>query len=417
MPRAVLSGRRAASKGTLMNQGATAVRDGLVRETPVGATTARKQRRAMFGLPLLPPVNAVAEIAIFSLAVLAIDWLVPAFDVNRLEPNPCWLLVLLLSLQYGTVTGLLAAGVSILLSGYLGFPEQDVGENLFVYLLRIWGQPMLWIAAAVLLGQFRMRQIAEKHELTHQLGELSAQRTAIAGYATNLRQRCAALERRLVTRPAGDGLGILQALAAAGANGAETIAARFGRCIEAALPGATAILYGDEHGALRPLAVLGPDGADAARNPIMAADPLYRTLIGDGLPASVLSAAGEQLLAGRGVVAVPVRCGACVLGIIVVESIDPQWLSPELPFSLGVIADSLAPALERELAERSSLGPAPAPGTEPAGEPTVIQAAGDPDSPHMPLMRRPFLRRFEQLLANKSPEDAATPARSKLVGR
>ena len=92
----------------------------------------------------------------------ALDHFWPSFPtLSQMQPHFFWLPVLLLSLQYGTVSGLLAAGVAIVLTAWLGWAEQEVGENHFNYLLRISTQPMLWLVAALLLGQFRLRQIEQ----------------------------------------------------------------------------------------------------------------------------------------------------------------------------------------------------------------------------------------------------------------
>ena len=215
---------------------------------------------------LLLPIYAVLELALFVLGVLAVSWVYPTFDLRQIEPNPCWLAVLLLSVQYGAVSGLLAAGVSIALSLYFGFPEQDVGENLFVHLIRVWAQPMLWIAAAVILGQFRTRHIVERRELARELAKVSSQRAAIAGQAEGLRARCDALERHIGGRDIGEPLAVLAALARAGSPDATDLQTTLAVLVEAALPGTTTSIYLLREGGLE-RAAGSPGVAQSMRQP------------------------------------------------------------------------------------------------------------------------------------------------------
>ncbi len=113
-------------------------------------------------LPVLPPVGAFVELVLVMGLIYLVSYLIPGIDLATLEPSPFWVPVLLLSLQYGTVAGLLAAAVATLAYTINGLPEQAIGENLFAFLLRIWALPILWIGVALVLGQFRLRQIEVK---------------------------------------------------------------------------------------------------------------------------------------------------------------------------------------------------------------------------------------------------------------
>ena len=318
------------------------------------------------GLLLLPPLNAVLELALFVVVVLGVDAFVPSFSLNGIEPNPSWLPVLLLSVQYGTVSGLLAAATCIALSLQTGFPDQDVGENLFVYLLRAWAQPMLWIGAAVLLGQFRTRHIAERAELTQEMATLSSQRTAIAEYATNLRARCDALERHLASRDGPAPVALLAELARIGAVGrtgrgttpAADLTAAFRAAITAVLPGARASLMLIEPAAVRLAATTGGhDDSPPADGPIQQTEPsaaLLHELDVRRRPISVLTPDGERLLAGSALVAVPVEVGDGIGAVILLRNVDPPALTGTLISGLPVLAAALAPAVEATLLSGAS---------------------------------------------------------------
>ena len=338
-------------------------------KSALAPTAARPQQApgVQRGLLLLPPLNAVLELALFVVVVLCVDAFVPSFSLNSIEPNPSWLPVLLLSVQYGTVSGLLAAGVCIALSMQTGFPEQDVGENLFVYLLRAWAQPMLWISAAVLLGQFRTRHIAERAELTQELATLSSQRTAIADYANNLRNRCDALERHLASHDGPEPVAVLAEIARVAAAGPAELPASFRSVMAAALPGAAGGLYLITPTGVRLLATTGQDGIGSAPGEHSGDATVTPALLGElearRRPVSGLTKEGELLLAGKALVAVPVEFGDRVAGVILIHSLAPQALNAGLTGALPVLAAALAPAVDATVLDgaldRATLSPTP----------------------------------------------------------
>lgn len=295
------------------------------------------------GLPVLPPLLAVVELAVLVLAILGFDQLFPSLNITELEPSPFWAPVLLLSLQYGTVSGLLAAGTVIAITLLQGVPEQNVGENHFAYLLRIWAEPLLWIAVAVLLGQFRMRQIERKQELSRQVHELTSQRAAIAEYANNLRARCAALERELAGRIEPPAQRLLASLTDL----------RAGRQLSQALQASLGHAFGDARGGLYLLddGVLkraGSDGDHAtvpgrAGAEIGSGHPLHRAVIGEGRSLSVLVRDDEVPLGGIALAAAPVHApDGSIAGLVMIEDMPPSSLGPSTLAALRAIAGAIA---------------------------------------------------------------------------
>lgn len=310
-------------------------------------------------LPILPPLTALLEIVVLFAILLLADWLHPGIELSDIRPHPFWIPVLLLSLQYGTVSGLIAAAVAIGLTAGSGFPEQGSSETYFSYLLKIWIEPMLWLAAAVLIGQFRMRQIARKQELIHQVQELSSQRAAIADYARNLQRHCSAIERQIAGRREGDPMLALKALneayEAGITRGDAAIGETLAGAIRAALPGAQASLYTAEAPGLRLAAATA--GGDTGKTPalIAATDPLCHAIVGDGIAVSVLTREGELYLGGRGLVALPIRAAAAagsqrrIIGMLKIEAMSPAALDERCLPALAAIGQAFVPALEQRL--------------------------------------------------------------------
>ncbi len=106
------------------------------------------------------PVNprALIEIVLFIAATLAIDYFF--FNGHRFREvtlHPFWLLVLLVSVQYGVAEGLTAAvaGTAALWLGNL--PAVRLDQDIYGYWLGIAAMPAAWLAAAVLFGELRAR--------------------------------------------------------------------------------------------------------------------------------------------------------------------------------------------------------------------------------------------------------------------
>lgn len=310
-------------------------------ETP----TSPPNRNERPGLPVLPPLMALVEILLLMVVPGALDYFWTGFpSLAETQPHFFWLPVLLLSLQYGTVSGLLAAGVAITISALLGFPDQEVGENHFNYLLRIWAQPVLWLLAALVLGQFRMRQIERKLELAREVAELSSQRTAIADHAKNLRARCETLEREIAGRREPNArvlLGLLGKLHAGGPAAAAAFAATFklvlGQC--------AASVYKRDGDRFRLVATHGTKEGRAEVIPLH--DPLARIVAGEGRALSVLHPGEESLFAGDGLAAVPVVSGAGnIIGILRLDAVEAKEFDEGALACLAAIAGQIAPLIE-----------------------------------------------------------------------
>lgn len=338
-------------------------RSAIPEPKPESAATAPPQPPA-FGMSVLPPPIALLEIFVLIVPLTLLDYYVPSFpNLADFQPHPFWLPVLLLSLQYGTLSGLVAAAVAILATLYIGWPQQDIGENHFAYLLRISTQPALWIGTALVLGQFRLRQIERKLELQRLVDELTTQRNAIAEFSGNLRSRCDALERHIASRRQSSGPSAVDALAQLGGASWDRLPAAFAHAIEAVFGPSTATLLINTGDGLATAATAGArDGTGPARR-ITAAEPIHRAVVVEGRTLCVLAAGDEQVLAGHGIAAVPVMAstGERVVGLVKLEETAPAELCDHTIARLGLVASVLAPAVEQYAGVRvHALGAAPA---------------------------------------------------------
>lgn len=114
--------------------------------------------------------TAIIEIIIFFVVVLTID--VVFFDSNRfidVYPHPFWLIVMMISVQYGTSEGLVAAVISGFILLVMNLPEQDINQDLHTYLFEISLRPILWFSIAILVGELSFRHIKERDLLRDEL--------------------------------------------------------------------------------------------------------------------------------------------------------------------------------------------------------------------------------------------------------
>ncbi len=321
------------------------------------------------GLPLLPPLSGLIELGVLTGLLITLDWGLPDFELSDIQPNPFWLPVLLLSLQYGTVSGLIAAGVALLVTVLSGLPPEGVGENHFNYALRVYTQPILWFAAAVILGQFRMRQIAAKEALRRQVAELSQSRATLAEYATGLRERCDRLERERAGARASPTVQLLERLLAL-AEQPGTLSATFDRLLQMAFPGASASVFVLEDSRLVQVAAHNWGEAPRWQSEIGLAHPLFRSVITDGASVSVLVPGDEHKLAGEGLVATPIRANGTsgpVIGLIKLEHADPNDLTDLTQRALAVVGMAVASRLMQSASVQVPQVRSPAPAEAMAG--------------------------------------------------
>ena len=142
--------------------------------------------------------SALLEIALFFVVAILLDRFV--FDADSfwyVTPHPFWIIVLLVTVQYGTAEGVLAAlaATVVLLAGYM--PEQTLNQNLYDYLFGMVRRPLMWFVAAVLLGELRMRHLREKERLSRQLEEAREKERTIATAYTRQQEIKSDLEARV----------------------------------------------------------------------------------------------------------------------------------------------------------------------------------------------------------------------------
>lgn len=295
-------------------------------------------------LPVLPSAGAFAELFVLLALIQLAHATVPGLDINDLEPSPYWLPILLLSLQYGTVAGLMAAGAATLAYVLSGLPEQVIDEHHFSYLLRVWALPILWIAVALILGQFRLRQIERKQELKSALDQRTQEAESLSVYARDLEKHARQLERQITSAAPAAGPELLDAIAGLDVAGSDLTAA-LGRLFAAAFPGARVTVYAVNPAGLE--AGYSTAHGAAAKCSIAADHPVYRAAVSERRALSVLTANGEAELAGAALAAAPVLHGESgrVVAVLTIEAADEAVLASGVEARLTTVGRLIAPLL------------------------------------------------------------------------
>ena len=127
--------------------------------------------------PLLRRV-ALVEIVVFLGGALLLEQLL--LDGNRfhdIQPHPFWILVVLISVQYGTRMGLVSALACTVVFLFGNMPERMLDQDVHQWFFSVFKLPILWSISAVVIGEISARHIGARFQLARELSE-SYQREA-----------------------------------------------------------------------------------------------------------------------------------------------------------------------------------------------------------------------------------------------
>lgn len=245
---------------------------------------------------------------------------------NRFEdvyPHPFWIVVLLVSVQYGSREGVVATLLAILFLYIGNIPKQLVEETTFDYQFRLSLRPFLWFSAAIVLGELRMR--IQRH-----LDQLTAERDIAQQHAQTITKSYELLKRtkeNLESRVAGQ-IGTV-AVTYETVRGLETLnPVQILNCLDVVV-----------QTALKPVKfsvfASGPNGLEATtsqgwtnedhfarRFPVD--HPLYREIVEKKRLVCLLNTDDEKIFGGEGVMAAPLidKNSEEVFGMVKLEEID-----------------------------------------------------------------------------------------------
>jgi polysaccharide biosynthesis protein PelD len=168
----------------------------MTAETRPGLLTRLHDRlpERLFGIKL----SALIEVFLFLVTVTLLN--VVFGDGRRFidfEPHPFWIIILLVAAQYGTGEALIAslAATGLLLAWNL--PPQAFDESTFDYVFTIAFRPLLWLAAAVVIGELRVRHLQRQQTLEDELSQTRQREQTITRAYEQLKSVKETLETRI----------------------------------------------------------------------------------------------------------------------------------------------------------------------------------------------------------------------------
>jgi polysaccharide biosynthesis protein PelD len=291
-------------------------------------------------------------IVILSMLLLVAAATPIGWQFGSISPNPLWIPVLLLSSQYGTIPGIAAAMACMALHWVVGAPSQAGGEDVYDYLYRVWREPLLWPVAAVVIGGFRDQHALKLAVLRSRLLEADARVLSIGNLAEKLRSHCDDLERQIACAA--------ERSIEAGLAALDDVHRARPEELKPALQQAMEVLVGPASYLLMTLRdgrfVIDPELfsvlSDARKLPRLEGLPadLEAELLRGQRLLSIRRAKDVSYLADVALIAAPILSpvGDRVIGVLVVQTMDPMRLTQETERAIGMLCRELSHALSRE---------------------------------------------------------------------
>jgi hypothetical protein len=291
----------------------------------------------LFGNPLTPkPTSlfgvqkvALFEMGLFFVIVFAIDLIFGSHTrFAAICPHPFWIIVLLMTVQYGTVEGALATLMSTFLLYVGNLPEQALTEDLFAYQLRLMTTPIEWLISAFILGGIQDRKTRLIKELERRTHMAEAKEREM----TYIYERMKHMKEHLEARIAGDlrsSIAIYRAIKKLGATQPAQVLFGLEEFVSVVLRPQKCSLF-----------ALGGSGLEAASNVGWEPDDhytrrfppdtsLYLSIVGEQRVLSILNREDQLILRQEGVLAAPLvdEASHTIFGMLKVEELDLEELN------------------------------------------------------------------------------------------
>jgi polysaccharide biosynthesis protein PelD len=266
-----------------------------------------------------------------------------------IAPHPFWLVVLLISVFYGSKEGLAAAAMASAFLLVDNLPDQFFGESFSSWLLRATAEPVLWFLAAILFGaksdDFRQRIASQEEELMR-AGEKV---TTLAGAFEDAQQANSVLERELSASSRTIST-VYDASRSLAKDDDAAFLASIPDFLRKLLGSGDFAVYLEDAGMLRPVA----DDADAGRTAIDPEDALFRVVFEQRQFLRIASPVDQLILDGRGVMAGPLVCerSDAVGGIVIARDIAARHLAPSTYYDFQLACAWLGMVLQERRTRR-----------------------------------------------------------------
>ncbi|MDH5393520.1 MAG: GAF domain-containing protein [Gammaproteobacteria bacterium] len=141
---------------------------------------------------------ALLEVVVILAATLVLDYFFfGGTRFRQIEPHPYWVLVLLMSAQYGTRTGLITALAASLVLVLGNVPDRALEQDLHQWFFMLFKLPILWLIASVIIGEISFRHINASMHLNRQLEDYAQRQATLSDSFDEINEIKEKLEIRL----------------------------------------------------------------------------------------------------------------------------------------------------------------------------------------------------------------------------
>lgn len=248
----------------------------------------------------------LGEVIILLATLLVVDHYFFAGDrFWGVQPHPFFFVVLLVSVQYGAMEGLVSAllATATLVIGNL--PEQTFSENSYEYIFHTWHQPVIWAVSSVILGGFRDRYNEERENLQKKWA-LSLRQVEIFSKACEISDT---ERKRLETHVSGQSsflLSLHQTALSTGAVETEQVLDNILEITQRVTKSKKCSWYVLDNAVLESNSQFGWDLDSSYSRAFNALSPLFEQVIRHKRILSITNPEDEEILGGQGILAGPI---------------------------------------------------------------------------------------------------------------
>lgn len=243
-------------------------------------------------------------------------------------PHPFWIIIILISAQYGMVEGFLAVILSTLFLYIGNVPSQKPEETLFDYDVHLVWLPVMWFITAFVLGQIRLRFLNERKELVEKV----AKREKEAETITEAFQKLKIIKENLEVQVASQLMTVaatFKSFESLEITKPSEILLNLSSVIVPILNPKKFSVYFSGPNGFEPAMSFGWEANENYKRRFGTQDLLYQAILGGQSILSVVNPEDEKIFQGEGILAAPLIDSETheVFGMLKIEEMELKQLS------------------------------------------------------------------------------------------
>ena len=295
-----------------------------------------KARKHIFGIRL----DALIEMALFLTLALMIDQ--SFFEGDRfydMKPHPFWALILIMTVFYGTAEGIVCAIISSVVLLFNNMPPEQFNQDPFSYLLAVSLKPMLWLAAATIIGGFHDLRVGTIERVRGLYNEAKEREEVITKAYQKVEQLAKNLEKQLIGELSGQAA-VYVASGNLTSGDPDKIYESISEMFINGLGAEKLSVYFLNGSALDLTFRKGWGETESFGSKFKAGSPLFSAIVGEGRVVSVNNPKDEAVLEGEGLMAAPLFHNTTgeVIGMVKIEKLPFANLNQTTVFLFRTLA-------------------------------------------------------------------------------